>query len=1304
MRELFKLKSIYKQYKDRLIEITGRNRSLFMRRVSKKNSYDIGKLLHNDIGSTESFLDFLWKGRKKGFKLLDSSNNLTKTNIAKNVIKEESPTKAQIKKALEVELRDLTRLKREILEIEHETGRYELYVGYPFVEGFVGKDIAVKAPLLLFPIRINADTHECEIEFMPFEPVQINKVFALAYAKSMGIDLEDFDFEIDNLPANGLHSISDVVKLLRTKGIRIHYSERKHLVGFESGRDPQPGDDLEIRNYAVIGRFPLANSIYNDYSILEKHKLTTPAIDALIAGKTPKAKKNKSTEVYAINQLDYAQENAIDLINQVGNLVIYGPPGTGKSQTIVNIISDALCKNKRVLVVSQKRAALDVVFNRLKELNKKCIILPDAEKSKQEFYERVKMTHNEIVNFSGTYATDKFDIAEANLKAETHTLEQLANILLTPTDFGLSLEQMYAQSFSLGKNTSNYKIYESMLKTDIIKLKYDELANTMRVIEEKGKGAVYFKHINIYKQNPLIEHLLTNLDVHKINEAKKLIAGILDKNPSPFNTSKYTNSRYLLTYLLENDIDNLNDTNYLNDLTNAIYKLQNKQLSRATNISYIPPLTLTTPYFLGKQNRIKAEIKAELTDAQTALLKYIGNFSLLRSVLDQKGFAMTVDGIANGNTAYLRKLLAALNDYDTMRNIRGTLDSVTKQERLLLNFAEANSTTERSFQDVLNKILPVRIYYEIVKLEKVHERELSKILTFEDTRNRIMSLKNEQRSLVREMAVEKFNSDYVDYFNAQTDNKDYLHEVLKQRGLWPVRRMLEHFMDYLLKLFPCWLLSPEAVSTILPLERELFDLVVFDEASQIFIENSIPTIYRGKCIAVSGDNKQLRPTSAFVKRYMGVDSVDDQQPLAYTAALEVESLLDLATSRYPSANLTYHYRSKNEELINFSNYAFYAGKLQIAPNISRNIGNRPIERIKVNGTWDDRHNHEEAITVVNLIKKLLRTRKNRETIGVITFNTEQEEYIKDLLDIEMAKNDLFKKQYLAEQNRREDGEDVSIFVKNIENVQGDERDIVIFSIAYAKNYNEHIVSQFGSLSQAGGENRLNVAITRARNKIYVVTSIEPEELTNVENSKNLGPKILKKYLQYVRAVSRSDIREAKMILNTMAYEPIAKSVINCKDFSGELKKKLEALGYVVHSNLGNADYKLALGIYSKEFDRYLVGIETDVAAYNSSDFALERDVYRPKFLEERGWQIMRIWSRDWWTNSNKVVSSIEQAVTAERRRLQAEGFTKPKRSNATPATSRKASAHSQKALGGMDRVTSKPKVISKKTTSTGNNE
>ena len=462
---------------------------------------------------------------------------------------------------------------------------------------------------------------------------------------------------------------------------------------------------------------------------------------------------------------------------------------------------------------------------------------------------------------------------------------------------------------------------------------------------------------------------------------------------------------------------------------------------------------------------------------------------------------------------------------------------------------------------------------------------------------------------------------------------------------------MDLYGDFLLKLFPCWLLSPESVSTIFPLKKDMFDIILFDEASQVFIENTLPTIYRGKHIVVAGDSKQLRPTATFVKRYMGNDS-DDDLDLATQAALEVESLLDLSTSRFNSTNLTYHYRSKNEELINFSNYAFYDGKLQIAPNISKNVGNKPIERIKVNGKWLGRKNDEEAKAVVALLKKLIKNKRNKSSIGIITFNTEQENAIEDAIDLECQKDSAFRDAYLREQNRKEDNEDTSIFIKNLENVQGDERDIIIFSIGYARNEYGKVVAHFGPLSIEGGENRLNVAITRAKEKIYVVTSIEPEELL-VEGTKNAGPKIFKSYLKYVRAVSNKKPKEVQYVLDSFKPPlPESKSdeIVENK-LENEIKDALVKLGYTVETNLGNTNYKISLAVYDKEKDRYLLGLECDYMAQKSSDSILERDVYRNKFLESRGWTIMRIWSRDWWMNKEKVIASIVKAINQNKKKL-----------------------------------------------------
>jgi hypothetical protein len=578
------------------------------------------------------------------------------------------------------------------------------------------------------------------------------------------------------------------------------------------------------------------------------------------------------------------------------------------------------------------------------------------------------------------------------------------------------------------------------------------------------------------------------------------------------------------------------------------------------------------------------------------------------------------------------------------------MQELSQNESFILNFCFEHTKNSKEFKTAITKIIPARIYHQVIIAEEQKMYSLAKIMDYENTKNRILALKADQQEIVRNMCAKVFKDNYNTLFGNTPDNKNFLYQINKDKNFWTIRKLMEVYCDLMLTLFPCWLLSPESVSTIMPLKQDLFDIVLFDEASQVFIENTLPVIYRCRNIAVAGDNKQLRPTALFMRRYMGSDI--EEQDLNTQAALEVESLLDLAVSRYTSINLNYHYRSQFEELITFSNYAFYDCKLQIAPNLNKHAS-KPIERIKVTGQWLDRRNKSEAQEVIRLLKRIFRTRRGNETVGIITFNAEQENYIEDLIDKECRADETFAAWIADERNRKENGESVGLFTKNLENVQGDERDIIIFSIGYARNEYGKIISHFGPLNTEGGENRLNVAITRAKKKIYVITSIEPEEL-KIEDTKNLGPKMFKKYLEYARAVSYGRTNEVAAILESL-YPRTAATTAPAAGIVAEVKAALEKIGWTVESNIGSNSYKLPLAIYDKKLDRYLVGLEFDDAAFNSSPSVIERDVFRRAFMESRGWTIMRIWSRDWWLRPTKIIESIDRMAKKSRAKLVLEG-------------------------------------------------
>lgn len=1252
-------KGIYTYYKERLIEIGGNNKCLYLKSIVRKGAYDLGKIFEGRDEKVAEFVEFLRSGRKYPLTIIGSGEkkeilqNLdiqTRTQKAANEPpplgeeaeklerKLERERRNAANRAIELEISKLKDLKREIEEIEKETGRYELYIGYPFVFGTLTQGFnktLIKAPLMLYPVKIDIpDDNTVELSLNEAEKIHINPALIFAYAQSKRINVDGIDLEFDDI--SQFKGVGDVIKYLSDAHVRIDWNNSKNVYSYDRFKEPTERE-LSVRYAAVLGRFPLSNSIYNDYSLLEKKKLTNDAVSELLRTgkqkqkKPAKAKKAKFTNNYIVRMLDYAQSQVVKKVDEMGNMVIYGPPGTGKSQTIVNIITDAICKNKRVLVVSQKKAALDVVYNRLGTLNSKAMYINDECKEKRTFYERCLTAHqNDMIEslVDIDALSSEYNSLQERINTEERNLETIYSVLNDKRPFGLSLSEMYSSSYMLTKSSAEYSIYTKLIENaDIMALDYKTLSDALFVIKAKNLEKLYYDFIQDKERNPLIDHMQPEIDIRTLSEVKGILEDIQKSRKGFFSTAKYPYYRQVMAYYKELTVeDNLD--------------LVVKQECR-----FRYPDKLFT-------KKLEREIKEKFLETMDAIDSFAKEYECLHRVLTVDGYISVIDNILRGNTSYIRHVYDALDNYIALRDVNKVIENLDKNQLIILNFAYTISKSYANYADIIDKIMALRIYHEIIHYEDVCKDELAKMVDFPNITARIYKLKEQQLEVANKLAAGKNSRDYEELYNNAKNNKDYFYQISKKQKFWPIRKMMEVYGEFVLSLLPCWLLSPENVSSLLPLEKNMFDIVIFDEASQVFIESTIPTIYRGKNIVVAGDAKQLRPSTTFMKRYLGGDP-ESQEDYAVQAALEVDSLLDLAVSRYESSNLTYHYRSRHSELIDFSNNAFYSSNLQIAPNISKNVKNRPIERYKVPGKWIDRRNQVEAKKVVELLREIFKTRKNNESIGIITFNTEQQSCIADCIDRESSKVPEFRSYMLKETHRVEGGEDTSIFIKNLENVQGDERDIIIFSIGYAENAEGKVYTNFGSLSAEGGENRLNVAITRAKSKIIVVTSIEPEVL-KVDTSKHLGPKLLKKYLMYVRAVSKGDGEEVKAILSELntaeakTEEKIMTSVASVED---RIKERLTKLGYKVDTNLGNSNNKISLAIYDEKTDKYLVGVELDKDAFSTSTSSMERDVYKPRFLEARGWTIIRVWCRDWWLYPQRVIKTIVTAAEKNKQRV-----------------------------------------------------
>ncbi|MBX7240103.1 MAG: DUF4011 domain-containing protein [Bacteroidia bacterium] len=592
-------------------------------------------------------------------------------------------------------------------------------------------------------------------------------------------------------------------------------------------------------------------------------------------------------------------------------------------------------------------------------------------------------------------------------------------------------------------------------------------------------------------------------------------------------------------------------------------------------------------------------------------------------------------------------------DFEDLRQLDVLLDGFTPAEYAVLSVIRpvieqnALSLKQESAQKDLVNAVQNSIYFEWIQQTEIKYPVLTEVSTRgfvrkqEDYSAILANKRNSLLTYIFYILKKRIagNAEY-DKNNQPVNFREILHQVSKKRKLWTVRKLIHTYWHQgLHHLIPCWMASPESVSAIFPMEENYFDLVIFDEASQCFVERAIPVMLRGRQTVIAGDAKQLQPFDMYSVRYEEGEAVENEM------ALEVESILDLAKTHWEEAKLNWHYRSKEEELINFSNQAFYEGKLQVIPAATPEAAFLPpLEWAAVNGEWKNNRNEVEANRVLEIVLHWINT-PEPPSMGIVTFNYFQQELIKDLLDKkleELATSDpVMYEKLQAAIHKTENEEYMGLFVKNIENVQGDERDVMIFSVGYAKNEQGKLTTQFGLLNLSGGENRLNVAITRARKKIYVVCSFNPSDL-NVEGSKYEGPKLLKSYLQYVKAVSEDRPEEANQILQSQSNQALpASQEIMTEHFA----RKLTEAGFFVIRNFGDTQYRVDLAVKRNPEDRsFILALECEGENYFSGETAKEREVYRRQLLLQHGWKVHRVWARNFWMNKEKEWEKIMEKL------------------------------------------------------------
>lgn len=1314
-------------YQKRLTNLSAKNRSLVLLRLLQGQFMDLHEL------------DFV---------LNEPSFRILERLIARRIKTKICTTLDSRGKSGNQASRQLRKIARTDRFIEEERGAKDLYVGYPFVRGKMLDDTIVRAPLLFFPVELREEDNHWMLYSRQDVPISFNKTLLLAFSHYNAIQFDD-DFlnqNFEDFSKEAKPFLTELYNQLKDSSLEINFNQAnfeeklQDFQVFTKAKFEEETRTGELKAYpeAVLGIFPQAGSyLMPDYdTLLAAQKIQDieeffhpsaqlkddPDVHDLVLAKA--AEEESLTTPY---DLDAAQEQAIKAIKAGDSLVVQGPPGSGKSQLICNLVTDFIARGKNVLVVCQKKAALDVVYDRLdqKSFADFTALVHDFRNDRKDIYQRIHRNIEAIPEFiSQNNSLDSIYLERNFLKYSreidqlTEELEEFKHALFDVSECGVSVKELYLnteRAIPYVKLRQEYKNFPSAEAPGFIKKlrAYASYANTLKQPNHPWVERVSFKGFGVADLTPIKEALAevkpyrdeiagyvkeliamdVNLDeciwiLDREDQFRKLLDLLENDTVLRYfkNTLKYTNvekiwlanrKQNVLGAFGEVGVEKTLTQKQLNNAVKAVDKAivaQKKWTERtkwklfSKDKTFVHDLMINNKmednddalYLLMQmiENRMNLEHHlsalegsdwlieqpedyskdsydawfshhiqaAEARDIYVALrngIKYLAIEDLTyQEIKDQILTLLTIVKNVPYQKLRWQKYLSNKQIKDLEEGKRPAdqmIDSLEKDFDALIEFDELVLTIEPFEMEIIDKLYDQTQVWDADKLIPLFENSLKiawvnhieakypilksvstpKLQLLEDQLQEAMEAKQDVCEQIVLMNARERVYKEVEYnrLNNRVTYRDLQHQVNKKRSIWPLRKLIDNFSHELLDLIPCWMASPESVSAIFPMEK-LFDLVIFDEASQCFAEKGIPAMYRGKQVIIVGDSQQLPPYDLYHPRW----EEDLEDP-----ALEVDSLLDLGCRYLPETTLTGHYRSQSLALIDFSNAHFYAGKLRMLPSKAEFLSDDPaIQYLHVKGIWEKNTNLIEAQQVVHLVTGLIAQEKTN--IGVITFNFKQQDLIRDLLEQENI-------------NIPPD-----IFIKNIENVQGDERDIIIFSIGYAPGPSGRMRVQFGSLNLTKGENRLNVAITRARTKVYVVSSILPHEL-NVSQTKNAGPKLLKEYLQYAY-----DVSEGK-------YKPIPKP-LNKFENTWFLKHRIKQLTdgkVVLRSDLPFADLALT------EPDRTAL-IMTDDDLFHQSLSAKDAFAYTPFLLKSKGWSFKRFYSRVFWRQHDEFVDAYRKFV------------------------------------------------------------
>ncbi|MCR5294687.1 MAG: DUF4011 domain-containing protein [Lachnospiraceae bacterium] len=1216
-------------------------------------------------------------------------------------------------------------------EMQDETGINAAYLAFGFLKWREKEtsEFFYRAPLLLVHVNLLTGSilDPVKIEVSD-DDVVVNPTFGFYLQTEYGLTLPSYE---DGEPLDAYYD--KVLGKLRGMGWEILDECRLGIFSF-----------LKINMYEDLKK--------NADRILENRNVRVLMGEALPdAGRAaePAAEKkvlNPLIDLHTVVDADSSQIEAIEMAKSGKSFVLQGPPGTGKSQTITNIIAECLHDGRKVLFVSEKQAALNVVFEKLKKagLGDFCLELHSHKANKKAVIDELNRTlliPKSVVSSGAQEEIRQKEEAQLKLDAYAAELHRKREVI----------DRSLYQLFELHSEQRKMPDLPFAIR-GIRDRGQDYLLQAVRLLEQYAE---YVPTIGAdYRQNPWYGFEELSIDYEGRAELKADLAlltegftrlgaaaaGIRDSYETPeLHFSDTKRWQAILDYLASSDVvtpsllsrEALRDAyprlEAMKESSERLLPIRDRLLQ-----AYHPELleeadgkelytrltgefsSLFARLFSGEYRDLTAALRrlrkdggklsyqkalelseqlmgyqaaAERFEENAAAAGYLGpcykgadtdwgrvmdSLKVLEGLFEGEGSSfgaisrMSPECFAERKGVFRKDAERLLEGIEAVDAAAGRVGAKFDKEALDLetdSYEKCVSKLEGcreafeklgnwiSFAGLLGKLREAELtdYVELVIREGVRPDEVSgayRKAFYKQWIENIIYAVPELASFSRirqDLAVQEFGrKDELQYEISKLQIQSELSQLRpnldmvaggsavsilrregsKKRKQMPIRRLLTETGSLTQLLKPCFLMSPLSVSTFLDPEKLHFDTVIFDEASQIFPQDAIGAIYRGEQLIVVGDSRQMPPSNFF---NAAVDIDEEDEELGDIG--DFESILDVCSSVFTTVRLAWHYRSHYEQLIAFSNLNFYSNSLVTFPSSSKDRKGIGVDYYFVDGIFDrkSKTNKAEAQFIVDLIFRNIEEYPER-SLGVVAFSASQQRLI-DLMLSRKREEDP-SREWFFKSDREE-----PFFIKNLETVQGDERDTIIFSVAYAKDSQGRFIQNFGPLNREGGERRLNVAVTRAKDNVQLVSSIRYTDI-NLGSTESEGVRLLRAYLDYAQNGEQA-LERALTVRGGDSFD---------SHFEQEVCDFLREEGFCVDTQVGCSGYRIDLGLRKPDSSNYRMAIECDGASYHSFRNARDRDSIRQRVLERMGWKFYRIWSTDWYRNKSVEKERLLQAA------------------------------------------------------------